>query len=65
MTRADTRPRVHLWPSRHAGWAWSIGPCGRQNDWGTETPGHALNLALASLSGSLINGAVIIVEPEK
>jgi hypothetical protein len=63
MTRADTRPRVHLWPSHHTGWAWSIGPCGRQSHWDHGSPGEALDRALASLSGSLLNGAVIIVEP--
>lgn len=62
MKHADTRLRIHLWPSHHSGWAWSIGPCGRQEDWGSETAGTALDRALKAVAGSLANGAVVIVE---
>lgn len=63
LARADGRPRVHIWPhSAHyaeGACAWSFGPTGRQTE--ADSPGHALNAAMAALDrrGEL----VVIVEP--
>lgn len=58
MTRADSRPRVHIWPLGPAA-AWSIGPGGHRSR--GETPGQALDQALASLDRR--KGVVVILEP--
>lgn len=57
MTQADSRPRIHVWPQR-SGFAWSIGPTGRQAP--AETPGAAVDAALAALGGKADRGFVVI-----
>lgn len=57
MTRADNRPRIHIWP-HPAGFAWSVGPHGIRTPCGT--PGTALNGALAAVDAD--SGYVVIGE---
>lgn len=59
MKRADSRPRVHLWPNQGA-WNWSIGPTGRLIP--GSTPGDALDAALAQLGKQAAAGVVAIIE---
>ncbi|WP_447724673.1 hypothetical protein [Sphingomonas koreensis] len=60
MTRADTRPRVHIVP--HAdGASWSLGPSATRH--GAFDPGSALNNALETLGDRASKGVVVIVEP--
>ena len=60
MTRADGRPRVHLWP-RGDLWDRSIGPDGRRMM--ATSAGRALDLALHELGDRASKGVVVIVEP--
>lgn len=63
MTRADNRPRVHIWPCREEVEApacrWSIGPCGLQME--ADTAGEALDAALRHLGRR--SEVVVILEP--
>lgn len=66
MTRADTRPRVHLHPSgqRPAGgryWTYSLGPTAMRQGGGI-SPGEQLDRALANLGDRARRGVVVIVE---
>lgn len=57
MKQADNRPRIHIWPHGDSV-AWSIGPNGHRSR--GETPGHALDLALAAINPR--KGYVVIGE---
>ncbi len=59
MTRADNRPRIHLWPLPGA-WQWSLGPVAAR--YSAPDAGEALNHALAALEGRSRKGVVVIVE---
>jgi hypothetical protein len=59
MTRADTRPRVHLWQLSKT-WQWSLSPTATRNS--APDAGEALNHALAALDRRGRNGVVVIVE---
>lgn len=62
MTRADTRPRIHL---HRAGpiWTYSHGPTA-EHQGGGPTPGEQLDRALANLGDRARAGVVVIVEGE-
>lgn len=60
MKGADSRPRVHLWPSAGS-WQWSFGPVAARNS--APDAGEALNHAIAALDGRSRKGVVVIVEP--
>jgi hypothetical protein len=60
MTRADGRPRVHLWPAGEK-WEFSFGPTGLRTP--APSAGAAVNAALYGLDRRARKGAVIIVEP--
>lgn len=57
MTRADARPRIHIWPEGEFA-AWSAGPTGSRIV--KPTPGAALDHALDVLGRPA--GAVVILE---
>lgn len=59
LGRADDRPRIHIWPHPE-GAAWSRGPNGHRSL--GETPGDALDKALAALSRP--GAYVVIGEPQ-
>lgn len=60
MARADSRPRVHLWP-RPDGADWSLSPTATHQP--ASDHGAALNLALEQLGKRAAMGAVVIIEP--
>lgn len=61
VTRADNRPRVHLWPADR-GFRWSYGPQPRPTP-PQLSAGAALDRALADLGQQGRRGVVVIVEP--
>lgn len=62
MTRADSRPRVHLWPRQDGYWDRSLGPTAQR--YIASSAGLALNVALADLGDRADKGVVVIVEPQ-
>ena len=62
MTRADTRPRIHLHRSG-PDWTYSLGPTAMRQGGGT-SPGEQLDRALANLGDRARGGVVVIVEGE-
>lgn len=60
MNRADSRPRIHIWPQSQ-GVAWSLGPCATRQ--GAPDHGSALNTAIGALAARAAKGVVVIVEP--
>lgn len=61
MTRADGRPRVHIWPHAGGCYVWSIGPDGTRAR-SERNAGDALNKALEHLG--VFAGVVVILEKQ-
>lgn len=60
LSRADNRPRIHIWPTCAGFYHWSIGVTGlRHAD--AETPGRAIDAAIKHLGGP--RPTVVIIEP--
>lgn len=60
MTRADGRPRVHIWPAGEK-WEFAFSPTGMRTP--APSPGAAVNAAIYGLDKRARKGVVVIVEP--